>query len=337
MMRTIATAAVLGLASAVAFVNPASAGGGLDQSGGGGYQVSVHVTVSGADAGKIGKGGGTSMSVQPSCWWKLYNPDIGGNDARTPEGFQKFYDESIPYLTGHAAAGRLSMPDYNEVKRVTEAAKGGAKYKWYTLECRPGVDPVKTGFTKSGGDYMGLQIGISFAAFLDGQVPPPYVAPKDLAAALWDAAQQGLTNPAIDRNPKVAANGGATVVNVPTWFWVTNPATSLADDGKIDLVATAGNTTVTLKASSSGVDFTSPAGTNSCTVTQAKQAYGAGKSDAGACTISFEKSNAGWPVTASTSWSGSWTGNDGSGAALPEVYHSTTVNIPVIEVQVPNR
>jgi hypothetical protein len=337
MMRTIATAAVLGLASAVAFVNPADAAGGLEQSGDGGYKIGVHVTISGADAGRLGKGGGTTMSVQPSCWWRKYNPDIGGNDATTPEGFQKFYDESIPYLSGHAAAGRLSMPEYNEVKRVADAAKNGEHYTWYQLQCRDGVDPVKAGFTKSGGTYMGQQIGIGWAAFPDGQIPEPYVAPEDLATALWDYAQQGLTNPGIGRNPVIAANGGATLVNVPTWFWVNNPATSLADDGKIDLVATAGNTTVTLKASSSGVDFTSPAGATSCTVDQAKQAWSTGKADAGACSISFEKSSAGWPVTASISWSGRWDGNDGTGGDLPVVFHSTTVNVPVVEVQVPNR
>jgi hypothetical protein len=222
------------------------------------------------------------------------------------------------------------MPEYNEVKRVADAAKNGEHYTWYQLQCRDGVDPVKAGFTKSGGTYMGQQIGIGWAAFPDGQIPEPYVAPEDLATALWDYAQQGLTNPGIGRNPVIAANGGATLVNVPTWFWVTNPATSLADDGKLNLVATAGNTTVTLNAESSGVDFTSAAGTTSCTVAQAK-------SKAGDCAISFQRSNAGWPVTASTSWSGAWSGNDGSGAALPVVGHSATVNVPVVEVQVPNR
>ncbi|WP_405055898.1 hypothetical protein OG474_24520 [Kribbella sp. NBC_01505] len=337
MMRTIATSAVLGLASTAAFVVPAHAEGGLEQSDGGGYKVSVHVTVSGADAGKVGKSGGSSLSVAPTCWWRLYNPDIGGNDATTPAGFQKFYDESIPYLTGHAAAGRLSMPDANEVKRVTEASAGGANYRWYQLQCKPGASGVKEGYTKSGGTYMGTEIGVSYAAFLQGQEPEPYVAPKDLADALWAAAEQGLTNPTIDRNPKVGAQGGATVVNVPTMFWVTNAAASLADDGKIELVATAGNTTVRLNAASSGVDFTSPAGSNSCSVDQAKQAFSAGKSDAGGCTITFDRSNAGWPVTATISWSGRWTGSDGSGEPLPEVFHSTTTNVPVTEIQIQNR
>jgi hypothetical protein len=337
MMRTIATAAVLGLASAVAFVSPASAAGGLDQGGDGGYKISVHVTISGADAGRIGKAGGTSMSVQPTCWWALYNPTIDGTDATTPEGFQKFYDESIPHLTGHAAQGRLSMPTYDEVRRVSAAAANGEHYRWYQLNCRPGVDAIKAGYAQSGGTYLNQQVAISWAAFPDGQPPEPYVAPKDLAVALWDYAQQGLTNPAIDRNPKVAANGGAAVVNLPTWFWVTNPATSLADDGKVDLVATAGNSTVTLSAASSDVSFTSAAGETSCSVAQAKQAYSAGKSDAGACKISFESASAGWPVTASISWGGTWTGNDGTEGVLPQVFHSTTVNVPVVEIQVPNR
>jgi hypothetical protein len=329
MMRTIAAAGVLGLAASVAFTAPALAGGGLEQSDGTGYGISVKVTVGGTDAKVVSSVGG-GISVPPSCWWKSYNPDIGGNDARTPDGFKKFYDESIPMLSGHAAAGRLAMPSYDEVQRVTEAAKNGEKYRWYTLDHQPGVDCVKSGFTKSGGIYMGTEIGVAFAAFLDGEVPPPYVDPEQLATALWDAAEQGLALPAIDRNPKVAKNGGATLVNVPTWFWVTNPAGSLADDGVIDLTATAGGTTVRLHATSSGVDFTSPQGTTSCTAAQAKV-------KGPSCAITFSKSSTGWPVTASIGWSGNWTGPNGTGGALPQIFRASTINVPVVEVQVPNR
>lgn len=330
MMRTIAAAGVLGLAATVAFVAPASAEGGLDQSNDTGYGISVNVTVSGTDAKVVSGVGGGGVRVAPSCWWKSYNPDIGGNDARTPEGFKKFYDESIPMLSGHAAAGRLSMPDFNEVERVTAAAKNGESYRWYTLDHKPGVDCVKAGFTKSGGNYMGTEIGIGFAAFLDGQVPEPYVDPGELATALWDAAEQGLTEPTVDRNPKVVKNGGATVVNVPTWFWVTNPAGSLADDGIIELTATAGGTTVNLHGKSSGVDFTSPRGTASCTAAQAK-------TKGPACAINFDKSSAGWPVTASIGWSGTWDSNQGPGGDLPQIFRTSTINVPVVEVQVPNR
>jgi hypothetical protein len=329
MMRTIAAAGVLGLAATVAFVAPASAGGGgLNKSNGTGYGISVHVTVSGSDAKVVNSVGSGGIKVEPTCWWKDYNPDIN-NDARTPEGFKKFYDESVYYLTGHAGAGRLAMPDYNEVNRVAEAAKNGAKYRWYTLDCKPGHTGVKEGYTKLGGNYMGTEIGVSFAAFLEGQVPEPYVAPEDLAKALWDAAEQGLDVPTVDRNPKVVKNGGATLVNVPTWFWVTNPAGSLADDGIVDLTATAGNTTVTLHAESSGVDFTSPRGTASCTAAQAK-------TKGPACAISFDKSSTGWPVTASIGWSGTWTG-EGQTQALPQIFRTSTINVPVVEIQVPNR
>ena len=329
MMRTIAAAGVLGLAASLAFTAPALAGGGLEQSDGTGYGISVNVTVSGTDAKVVSSVGG-GVSVPPSCWWKSYNPDIGGNDARTPDGFKKFYDESIPMLSGHAAAGRLAMPSYDEVNRVTEAAKNGEKYRWYTLDHQPGVDCVKSGFTKSGGVYMGTEIGIGFAAFRDGEVPPPYVDPEQLATALWDAAERGLAVPTIDHNPKVLKNGGASLVNVATWFWVTNPAGSLADDGVVDLTATAGGTTVTLKATSSGVDFTTQGGNPaSCTAAQAK-------TKGPNCAITFDRSSTGWPVTASIGWSGTWQGPDGGGD-LPQIFRASTVNVPVVEVQVPNR
>ena len=330
MMRTIAAAGVLGLAATAAFGSPANAEGGLAQSDGSGYGIRVSVSVGGSDAKVASSAASGGVSVEPSCWWKSYNPDIGGNDARTPEGFKKFYDESIPMLSGHAAAGRLAMPDFDEVERVTNAAKNGESYRWYTLDHKPGVDCVKAGFTKSGGTYMGTVIGVSFAAFPDGQVPEPYVDPEQLATALWDAAEQGLAVPAIDRNPKVAKNGGASVVNLPTWFWVTNPDGSLAGDGVVDLTATAGSTTVTLKATSSGVDFTSPKGSSSCTAAQAKV-------KGPSCAITFNQSSTGWPVTASIGWSGNWTGPNGTGGPLPQVFKTSTTNVPVVEIQAPNR
>jgi hypothetical protein len=92
-------------------------------------------------------------------------------------------------------------------------------------------------------------------------------------------------------------------------------------------------------AKSSDVAITSVAGSTSCPVSQAKYAYGSGKSDANACTVTFDRSNAGWPVTASVTWTANWTGNDGAGAqsGTASLSRSTTVNVPVVEMQTPNR
>lgn len=328
MRRAIAMTA-LAVGSVVLVAPHASANlgdGSADQSG---YSVrAVSVTIK-SDSNTVVSSGTTSISVAPSCYWQLYNPTVDGTDATTPEGFQKFYDQSLPYLTGHAAAGRLAMPGGDEVARVTEAAKSGAKYRWYNLQCRKGVNGVEAGYTKSGGEYLGEIVPVSWAAFIEGQQPEPYVAPEDLARAVWDYARGNLVAPEIDRNPKVAANGGATVVNLATWFWVTNVAQSLADDGKLNLSATAGNTTVTLQATSTPLAITSTAGSTECSIEQAK-------SRKGACKIVFERSNASLAVTASLTWTASWSGG-GETAVLPSVSHSTTENIPVLEIQVPNR
>jgi hypothetical protein len=42
-------------------------------------------------------------------------------------------------------------------------------------------------------------------------------------------------------------------------------------------------------------------------------------------------------VTASIGWSGNWTSTNGPGGALPQIFKTSTTNVPVVEIQVPNR
>ncbi|MFI7064650.1 hypothetical protein ACIBL3_26905 [Kribbella sp. NPDC050124] len=224
---------------------------------------------------------------------------------------------------------------------MTAESKAGKAYRWYKVECQEGVDPSLTGYTSLGGTAYGQRIWLAYRAFLPGQVPEPLIAVEDLAETLWDEAQQQILAPTLDRNPKMTGTNAATVVNLPTWFWVTNPGNSLADDGTLTLTASVPGTPVnmTLVARSSDVSITSVAGSNTCPVAQAKYAYGAGKSDANACTVTFDRANAGWPVTATVTWTANWTGNDGTGpqTGTASLTRSTTINVPVVEVQVPNR
>lgn len=339
MLRAMSITTVALLAAAT-MATPAQAGVGDDPTnGGGGFKVSVQVVVT-SDSGKVVQGGTRSISVPPKCWWEPATfGSLDGVDTTSPEEFDKWLAENP--LQGHAGAGNLARPSYEERQRIIAASKAGQAYRWYVVQCQEGVDPSLSGYTSLGGMAFGQRVPVSYRAFLPGEVPEPLIAVEDLAETLWDEAQQGILAPTLDRNPKMAGTNAATVVNLPTWFWVTNPANSLADDGTLTLTASVPGTPVnmTLVAKSSDVAISSVAGSNTCPVAQAKYAYGAGKADSNACTVTFDRSNAGWPVTATVTWTANWTGNDGTGpqTGTASLTRSTTVNVPVVEVQVPNR
>jgi len=338
MLRAISIT-TLALAAAVAVAPTADAGMGDDTTNGGsGFRVSVRVTVT-SDSGKIVQGGTRTYSVPAKCWWKPAAFTIDGSDVADPATFEKYMNENP--LQGHAAAGMLARPSGEEMARVSAAAKAGQAYRWYQVECREGQNALDAGYTSLGGEFMGTRIGIAYRAFLPGQVPEPLVAVEDLAEELWDEAQQQILAPTLEHNPKVSGTNGATVVNLPTWFWVTNPGNSLADDGTLTLTASVPGTPVNMRlvATSSDVSINSPAGSTSCPVDKAQYAYGSGKVEGNACTVTFDRSNAGWPVTATVTWTANWTGNDGTGpqSGTDSLVRSTTVNVPVVEVQVANR
>jgi hypothetical protein len=329
----------LALVAAVAATPTANAGWGEDPTNGGtGFRVAVRVNIT-SDSGKIVQSGSRTYSVPAKCWWEPAQMGIDGEDTTTPEGFQKHLAENP--LQGHAGAGNLSLPSYEEIHRVIDASTAGKAYKWYRVQCQEGVDPSLTGYTTLGGVAFGQRVPLSYRAFLPGEVPEPLIAVEDLAETLWDEAQQGILAPTLDRNPKMTGTNAATVVNLPTWFWVTNPGNSLADDGTLTLTASVPGTPVnmTLIAKSSDVALSSVAGSNTCPVAQAKYAYTSGKAETGACTVTFDRANAGWPVTATVTWTANWTGDDGTGpqAGTASLTRSTTINVPVVEVQVPNR
>jgi hypothetical protein len=330
----------LALAAAVAVASPTQAGIGDDPTdGGSGFKVAVKVNIT-SDSGKIVQSGTRTYSVPAKCWWQLNDQlSIDGLDTTTPEGFRQHLIDNP--LQGHAGPGNYSIPNIDELDRVLAASKAGKPYKWYKVRCQEGLDPSLLGYTTLGGTAYGIRIWQSYRAFLPGEVPEPLISVENLAEELWDEAQQAIVAPTLDRNPKMAGTNAATVVNLPTWFWVTNPANSLADDGSLTLTASVPGTPVnmTLVAKSSDVSISSVAGSNTCPVAQAKYAYGAGKADSNACTVTFDRANAGWPVTATVTWTANWTGNDGTGpqSGTASLTRSSTINVPVVEVQVPNR
>jgi hypothetical protein len=338
-MKRVIPITVLALAAGAATAPLATANIGDDPTyGGQGFKVSVRVNVT-SDSGKIIQGGSRTISVPAKCWWKPVSFDVNGADTSSPEAFEKFHNENP--LQGHAGAGNLAFPPGDEIAKITAESKAGKAYRWYQVDCADGLSALDEGYTGLGGTFMGTRIGLSYRAFLPGEVPEPLIAVKNLADVLWDEAQKQIVAPTLERNPKVATAGGAAVVNLPSWFWVTNPDRSLADDGVLRLTASVPGTPVnmTLEATSGDVAITSVAGSNSCPVSQAKYSYGKGKSEANACLVTFDKANAGWPVTATVTWTANWTGQDSGGpqTGTASLTRATTINVPVTEIQVPNR
>lgn len=299
-------------------------------------------------------GGSYTISVPPKCWWESIplNFDLSGDfDADDPEQFREWYEETIVQMRGHAAAGYFAMPSFEEVERIVRLEASGTDYTWYRLGNQSGVNCADEGFTNSrgtvgsaygaegAGEFVNDAIPVAYQAFQAGVTPPPpLVDVGDLSERLWDEVSQQIEDPEVDRNPTIATLGGATLVNLDTWFWVTNVVGALAVDGNIHLEATIPGSPVrtTIDVDTTGVDITSPAGANSCVIEQAKVEYSPAASEGEACRVVFERSNTGWPVTSSIVWTGGWDGVQADGTLENgnlTVSRSATIDVPVGESQ----
>lgn len=333
----VATAVLLGAA-------PASADSLGGSSGGGGFALqAVSVVVTGGPGDPVA-GGGTTVSVPPQCWWETWQPgfDFYGIDPDAPDAMADYFEQTAQDINGTFAPADYTLPTQDYVE-----GRQGEDWQWYRLASAPGVNCADEGFTISRVDGPpGWEIGgstaipVSYAAFPAGQgAPPPLVDVDDVVEAVWDQAAAEVTGPQLAHNPSIDGLGGATLVNLATWFWVQNVQESLAGDGRIELQVSIPGTPVqaTLTASTDGVQITSPAGAVVCSVPQSTTRWADGVDEAQACTLPFGKANrAGWPVTAQTTWQGTWQGTDhdgSTGGTLAALTPSATVAVPVVESQ----
>ncbi|NUR09042.1 MAG: hypothetical protein HOQ45_18795 [Nocardioidaceae bacterium] len=327
---------------AMALAAPAQADVSGDSSG---FTVSVHLNVSSGGGDPV-PSAGTTISVPAKCYWGP-TTNFDGTD---PEAFWKYYKESLPFLQGsETAAGYYSFPEGSQIEDIAKQEKhGDGDFTWYQLNCRDGVNGAKEGYTTSrwttpdsyGAELGGQPVPVGYAVFPAAQPPPPpLVDVKDVTESLWDVASADLGQATMGRNPTIAAHDDATLVNLPTWFWVTNPVESLAQDGVIDITASIPGSPVRthLHAETGDVAITSDAGSTECGPEQVQQAYTSGASDAGACTISFDRARpAGWDVRTLISWTGTWDGADNNGPQggdLAPVTLISDTNVPVQESQ----
>lgn len=297
-----------------------------------GYTASVSVQLSGDAA--PGGGGTATLQVHPACWWM----PAGGPSADAAK-MLKWYDG----ITGGAPT-RGDVDEYGDRKIWEDAArreKAGEDLTWYRAYCRDPADYPR--FAPGGSDNLDIVPGTlqtlvvyHYRAFAAGEaIPPPLVDPEELARVAREVMV--IPVPAFDRNPKIRSAGAPTLVGLPTWFWVQNPASVGGPAGTRTIQAQVGDVWAQVVARTGGLRLSSPAGGTTCPPARATTAYGAGVPAAGACTVEFTRASVaypkGYPVTASTGWQATWTGSGGTGGGLDPLARTVTAQVPVAEVQ----
>jgi hypothetical protein len=299
-----------------------------------GYSATALVEFSG-DAAPAGPKA-RRLSVPVICWW---GPAPG--PSKDPQLMLQAYNSgALAAATYGKYAGRSWSPIQDQAHAVATArgdfedaakrAASGAKLAWYVAVCR---DSAMLS------DYQGFvgvcPTGMLFEAYPVGETPPPRVEPESLAQVA--RKNMDLALPAVDRNPKVTAAGGASLVGLPTWFWVTDPVSVGAPTGQRRIRAQVGPVWAEVIAATTGLHVTSPAGSATCSPTRATVAWRTGVADSSACTLIFTKASVGYPggypVQASTTWTATWTGSDNTSGTLAALTRTVTVPVPVAEVQ----
>jgi hypothetical protein len=308
----------------------------------GGYTVSVQIHFSGS-AAPGGSGGSTkSIALHPSCWWA---PAPG--NYTSAKAMLDWYDGVTGGVQSPGMTAQYGPRSVWEDAVAREAA--GQNISWYKAFCYNPKDYVGYGLGSVdfgdddpiAGNNPTWQTFL-YRAFGAGEaIPAPMVTPQELAEAARDELE--IPDPEIDRNPKVRDTDDATLVGLPTFFWVTNPAAVGGRAGQRFIraeVVGAGQAAwaeVTATIHADGLVLSWPGGTKSCTPEIAIKPYTKNLSEDGACTVEFQRASTGYPggypVQASTAWAAHWVGSGGTAGDLPGLATQETALIPVAEVQ----
>lgn len=322
---------ILGLAQ------PAAADYGDDDGGSGdrdGYLAEVDATML-IDGENIPGGSETvSGSVPAKCAWKYWTDD--------PVQF-RFWTKVVQMFT-FGMWGFVAPSDEVLDEAVEIWDEGETPVSWYTLNCIDGVDPayVQSYVQNCAALFPDVCFPSPWGYFVENTEPPVVIEPEELALAASEFLE--IPEPAVDRNPKVSAGQpDATLVNLPTWFWVNDPESVGGEDGELSIRASIpeANVWVEITATTPGLTLTSPAGGTTCEPVRATTAWAPGASDADGCTVSFNRASVnhpdGYPVTATAQWSATWTGAGPSGTVesgeLDPITAQSTVDVPVAEAQ----
>ena len=169
------------------------------------------------------------------------------------------------------------------------------------------------------------------------QPPAPLIDAQTLVKAAMDAVT--IPAPSVETNPKITTGDGvpdATVVGMDTWVWATGDTPS-----EVRVSASAGSMSAEVVASSSGLRLSAPDAKQSCTGWGSPWVDGESQEGGSDCTVEFTRSSAHLggttPLSVSVSYDVSWTASDGSSGTLDPITTSSSIDIPVAEVQTVNR
>jgi len=298
-----------------------------------GFTVDVAITFSGDAAPGGGAPHVVHVMVPATCWW-----EAAAGPYTDPTLMLAYYDQLVASGLPDLAVAMLGPRS-----QYVDAAAAGGTVWWFSAHCTS-FDEYLT-YTGAQTQFGGVPLAITTRPFpvVNGVATPPAprVAPQVLAQAARDAMV--IPIPVVERNPKVAAGGalaGATFVNLPTWFWVTDPAAVGGAAGTRTIRAEVGGGAVWAQvvARTQGLTVSAPTGSTQCSPAQALQVWHAGAADASGCTVAFPRAsvaypNGGYPVATSTTWQATWTGSGGTGGVLPVLPRRAVVNVPVAEAQ----
>lgn len=338
-ISTLLTSLALCLVAVVAIPSgsaQACTGCGADPTGGG-FRVTASVVFSGDAA--PGGGGTFSVSVPATCYWKP-----AALPADPADWVQWLLDQQRQYSGqgSETAGGYYMLGDQATYEQAAARALAGERITAYVATCRDNALCTDlAGFV--GGPTHDASMGLgdpcpvpgAYQFFPPGAPPAPKVDPEDLAKMAQE--RMVIPDPQVDRNPKVGDLGEATLVTLPTWFWVTNPPAVGGATGTRTIRAEVGPVFAQVVATTDGLVITSPAGGATCAPTVATTPYSPGAADSAGCTVSFTRASVGYangyPVDTSTAWTATWTGSGGSGGTLPGLARNSQVDVPVAESQ----
>ena len=299
---------------------------GSDGSGGGQVVAfSFEVTTTSASGGSDG-GTTTSSSasggayVQPTCWY-----ESRGTGAELATQMQKEHRNS-----------RNSRPpadwgrNWWATTRMDYAAHADdGNGVWYEAKCDMS--------TKEGRDQLS-ELSTADRQWVwepDGQraAPEPVVDPVTLARAAVEAA--AIPAPSVETNPRITTDDGvegAAVVGVDTWVWAASDTPS-----HVEVRATAGSTSVTVAADAGGLSLSAPRARTRCTGWGEPWREGTSREGDSDCVVVFTRSAARVPLTVSATYDITWTSTNGAGGTLEALTTTTTIDLPVAEIQTINR
>ena len=295
---------------------------GSDGSGGGQVVAfSFEVTTTSASGGSDGGTTTTASSsggasVRPACW---YEPKKTGAEAAEEE--RRRATAKNPPEGGKLLF--LDAPDKGDA--LAHAADNG---QWYRMRCDASTEEGRARIKE-------LMFSSKVWEWVpEGRAAPePVVDPVTLARAAVEAA--AIPAPSVETNPRITTDDGvegAAVVGVDTWVWAASGTPS-----HVEVRATAGSTSVSVSADAGGLSLSAPRARTRCTGWGEPWREGTSREGDSDCVVVFTRSAAHVPLTVSATYDITWTSTNGTGGTLEALTTTTTIDLPVAEIQTINR